>query len=96
MSSRLERRLWLRTMTLLKKDHRKATPALKEAIKRAIQPCSEEVLRQVDRDLDLYPLWDAISMWCQDSPVALGEFHPKLREVVAKLVGKAEEGVLTF
>ena len=77
-------------MTLLKKDHRKATPALKEAIKRAIQPCSEEVLRQVDRDLDLYPLWDAISMWCQDHPLSLAEFHPPIGVVCSKLIDKAE------
>ena len=83
-------RLHHRAMLLLDKDHRKASPALAEALKRAIQPCSEEVLRQVNRDLDLYPLWDCLALWTEDSPLALAEFHPPLVEVCSKLIGKAE------
>ncbi len=91
MSSRLEHHLHHRAILLLAKDHRKASLALKETIKRAIQPCPEEVLRQVNRDLDLYPLWDCVAMWwCEDSPVAFEKFGPKLREVCSKLIGKAE------
>ena len=97
MVSRLETRLWERSMALLQKDRKKATPTLRETILRAASPYPDEAIYfQIDRDLKIYPLWDCVSMWVQKSPVALENYHPELRLVVAKLVNAAEAGKLEW
>ena len=93
MVSRLETRLWERSMALLQKDRKKATPALRETILRAASPYPDEgIYFQIDKDLKVYPLFEALALWTEVNPDALENYHPELRSVVSKLVNAAEAG----
>ena len=94
---RLETRLWERCMTLLKKYRRRASPRMKVTILRDASPFpNEDLFWKANKDLDIYPLFDALAMWVQDRPEALANYHPKLRNIVAKIVNTAEQGIVIF
>ena len=89
--TRLQERLWDRCMILLKGYRKKASPSMTVAILRDASPYpNEEIMFQMKYDLKIYSLFDALAMWVGQG--GLSEHHPKIKQVVAKIVNSAERG----
>ncbi len=86
--------LWKQAMNLLqvKRVRRKATPDEVGLIAKMSYDYHPAVVCQMQRDLKIYPLFDALAMWVQPKS-GLAEYEPNITAIAKLLISEEERRV---
>ncbi|MFH1765967.1 MAG: hypothetical protein ABIF09_17405, partial [Gemmatimonadota bacterium] len=84
------RTLWDRAMALLKKNRKKADTYDRLFIYELGSDIEPQLAIQMNKDLDAYPLFDALAMWVQPVDNALTAYDPRIHRIAEVIIRQYE------